>query len=148
MNCPKCPGKLEEIKIGKKEPLIIDRCFACGGLWFDKDELPVAINKEIVRTVEFDLEKEPLEDQELVYEIGFDKIEIVCPRCGGGQKMVKKPSPRNKKVTMDYCEKCGGIWLDAGEYKMISQHSPLEAKVETIIDFFRLHFPHIFKDKE
>ena len=146
MDCPKCVGKLEEVKIGEKKPLIIDRCFACGGLWFDKDELVMAINKEILDTEEFVLEEEPLQDDELKKEIDFDKMEVTCPRCKGNEKMIKMASPRNKNVNIDYCNKCGGIWLDAGEYEKISQRTLLELELEKIIDFFRFHFPHIFKD--
>jgi len=145
MDCPKCPGKLEEVKIGEKEPLIVDRCFACGGTWFDKYELEEAVNKEIWDTVEFELEEGPLEDEELLKEVDLNKKEAACPHCKNNKKMVKKPSKRNPKVIIDYCEDCGGIWLDAGEYEKISQRSLLEAKLENIIDFFRLHFPHIFR---
>jgi len=148
MDCPKCVGKTEEIKVGD---LVIDRCFACGGLWFDKGELFTAINKEIIDTVEFELEEGHFDDEELkelIKEIDLDKKEIICPRCKGDKKMIKIPSPRNKNITIDYCEKCEGIWLDAGEYNKLRKRSPLEEKIENISDFFRLHFPHIFKDSK
>jgi Zn-finger nucleic acid-binding protein len=146
MDCPKCVGKLEEVKIGEKKPLVIDRCFACGGLWFDKDELAIAINKEILDTEEFALEEEPIKDNKLKSEVDLDKKQATCPRCKGNKIMVKIPSRRNKNVIMDYCESCQGIWLDASEYKKISQRTLLELELEKIIDFFRFHFPHIFKD--
>jgi Zn-finger nucleic acid-binding protein len=145
MNCPKCLGKLEEIKIGEKETVVIDRCFACGGLWFDKDELSRVINKQVLDTVESEVESGTISDYSLLREVGLDKKEAMCPRCKG-IKMIKRPSQRNKKVTIDYCEKCKGIWLDAGEYNVISKRSPVEGAAENIVDFFRLHFPHIFKD--
>jgi len=147
MDYPKYPGKLEEVKLGKKRPLVIDRCFACGGLWFDKGELTEAINKEIWDTAEFELEEELFDDEELKQGVDLDKIEIICPRCKGDKKMIKMPSSRNKNVVIDYCEKCAGIWLDAGEYNEMRKRTPFEVKLEDIIDFFRLHFPHIFKDK-
>ncbi|MGD0337089.1 MAG: zf-TFIIB domain-containing protein [Candidatus Omnitrophota bacterium] len=147
MDCPKCVGKLEEVKIGRKRQFIINRCFACGGLWFDKGELFDAINKEIWDTVEFELEEEPLQDDELKKEVDFDKMEAACPRCQGTEKMIKMVSPRNKNVTIDYCTKCEGVWLDAGEYDKLKMRSNIELKLEHLVDFFRLHFPHIFKDK-
>ncbi len=145
MDCPKCPGKLKELKIGQNDPICIDRCFACGGLWFDKDELDIVVSKEILDTTEFEIEEEPIEDDELKNEVDLDSVECKCPRCID-KKMIKKISTRNKRVIVDYCEKCGGIWLDAGEYNKIKQRTPFEGKLEKIIDFFRFHFPHIFKD--
>ena len=71
MDCPKCVGKLKEITVGKKNAITVDQCFACGGLWFDKNELAEAINKEIWNTVEFELEKEPLQDFDLKKEINL-----------------------------------------------------------------------------
>jgi len=146
MECPKCIGRLQEVKIGKKNVIVIDRCFACGGVWFDKNELELVINKEIWDTVEFDVEEIPPEDEKLKKEIDLDKKGIVCPRCKNNRKMLKGSSKRNPKVTIDFCESCGGIWLDAGEYNKVSARSPAEAKTEKIIDFFRLHFPRIFRD--
>lgn len=35
---------------------------------------------------------------------------MVCPRCGGSLK-----EDEFEGVAIDTCEKCGGIWLDAGE---------------------------------
>lgn len=144
MDCPKCVGIMEEIRLGNDQPLIINRCPACGGLWFDKNELTLAINKLIKDTSEFDLELEPVTDVELLEQVDLDKTEINC-LCCKNSKMTKIPSKRNPKITMDYCQKCGGIWLDAGEFKIISKRSKIEESFEKIIDFFRLNFPHIFK---
>ena len=77
---------------------------------------------------------------------GIDQKEISCPRCGKDTKMVKKRSGRNLKEIVDYCPSCGGIWLDAGEYNRISKRSHFEDTLEHFIDFFRLHFPHLFKE--
>jgi Zn-finger nucleic acid-binding protein len=147
MDCPKCVGKLKEKQIGQKGPITIDTCFACGGIWFDKDELDLIVNKEIFDTVEFEIGSDPISDTALLIELDLDKKEIVCPRCQNNKKMVKKHSQRNDKVLIDYCESCGGIWLDAGEYNRISKRSVFEDKIENFLDFFRLHFPHLFREK-
>jgi len=146
MDCPKCVGVLKARKIGAKDPITVDACFVCGGIWFDKDELELLVNKEIFDTVEFNLEAEPLADDDLRKQVDLDKKEAICPRCSGNKKMIKKASERNKNVTIDFCESCGGIWLDSGEFAKISKRSPIEEKIEAVIDFFRLHFPHIFKE--
>jgi Zn-finger nucleic acid-binding protein len=146
MDCPKCVGVLKERKIGTKEPVTVNVCFVCGGIWFDKNELELLINKEIFDTVEFNLEAEPIGDIDLKKEIDLDKKEAICPCCKGSKKMIKKISNRNKNVSVDFCKDCGGVWLDSGEYAKISRRSPIEKKMEVIIDFLRLHFPHIFKE--
>jgi Zn-finger nucleic acid-binding protein len=42
-NCPICNKKMEEIALGQKHQVLIDRCHQGHGLWFDKGEL-----KEII----------------------------------------------------------------------------------------------------
>lgn len=37
-----------------------------------------------------------------------------CPRCDGGLK-----ASTFEQVEIDTCEKCGGIWLDAGELEQL-----------------------------
>lgn len=37
--CPRCRTSLEEMHYSAKDPLLIDRCPACGGIWLDSGEL-------------------------------------------------------------------------------------------------------------
>ena len=39
-----------------------------------------------------------------------------CPRCGGSLKEGKF-----EDVSIDTCEKCAGVWLDAGELQQLTQ---------------------------
>lgn len=146
MDCPKCVGRLKEVKFSGKKPLVVYRCFACGGMWFDNGELALAINEELYDILKPEVEEEPIGDDELKREVDLDKKETFCPRCSGAKKMIKMPSPRNRNVIIDYCENCEGIWLDAGEFNKIIQPFPFEVKLEHILDFFRSHFTHIFKE--
>ena len=41
---------------------------------------------------------------------------VACPRCGGSLKESKF-----EDVTIDTCEKCAGVWLDAGELERLTQ---------------------------
>jgi uncharacterized protein len=51
---------------------------------------------------------------------GEDVPVMDCPRCDG--KLYEKEFD---DVRVDRCDKCGGIWLDAGEYEHFSrQESP------------------------
>ncbi len=39
-----------------------------------------------------------------------------CPRCDGSLKESKF-----EEVSIDTCEKCGGVWLDSGELEQLTQ---------------------------
>jgi len=39
-----------------------------------------------------------------------------CPRCDGNLKESKF-----EEVTIDTCEKCGGVWLDSGELEQLTR---------------------------
>ena len=39
-----------------------------------------------------------------------------CPRCDGSLKENKF-----EEVTIDTCEKCGGVWLDSGELEQVTR---------------------------
>lgn len=43
LQCPRCDGKLEEIRY---EEVLIDRCNKCHGVWFDAGELDQVVGKE------------------------------------------------------------------------------------------------------
>ena len=43
MKCPKCGMQLEEIAFGDVR---LDKCFSCEGLWLDKGELDIILQKE------------------------------------------------------------------------------------------------------
>jgi Zn-finger nucleic acid-binding protein len=38
--CPKCGGRFEELRFGAPDPLVVDRCNGCGGVWLDRGEVP------------------------------------------------------------------------------------------------------------
>jgi len=40
-----------------------------------------------------------------------------CPRCDGDLKEGKVD-----EVSIDTCEKCGGVWLDSGELEQLTKH--------------------------
>jgi hypothetical protein len=39
-----------------------------------------------------------------------------CPRCDGSLKETKF-----EEVSIDTCEKCGGVWLDSGELEQVTK---------------------------
>ena len=41
---------------------------------------------------------------------------MVCPRCGG-----QLTESKIDEVTIDTCDKCGGVWLDSGELEQLTK---------------------------
>ncbi|HPN85363.1 MAG TPA: zf-TFIIB domain-containing protein [Victivallales bacterium] len=104
--CPKCPGvKLVENKVGDT---IVHQCECCSGIWLDKGELNL-IAHPVVGDLEY-CSKENIEE---------DRIsEYFCPACKD-VKMKKVNFVTYSDISMDYCEKCEGLWLDRGELDAI-----------------------------
>ena len=84
----------------------IDRCLACHGLWFDRNELSRA--RQHARPQDID-PGNPFD--------GFDHNahrSIDCPRCH--RAMIRLAFPVQTHIDHEQCPHCGGIYLDAGEY--------------------------------
>ena len=100
--CPKC----DDQTLGEywTQTQMIDRCANCGGQYYDHEELDSIIDMvKILQQIKLD---EP--DIETLDEISRSRYG--CPE--DGKKMERKDYGG---VTVDICQKCGGIWLDKGE---------------------------------
>ncbi|OVE76398.1 hypothetical protein BVX98_06170 [bacterium F11] len=102
LTCPSCQSKMEK----KKEPdITVDRCPSCNGTWLDKGELNV-LATGMSGNIEFNSIDE---------EQHKDKFKIrQCPKCPS-QKLRKVDLLIYSDTIFDYCEKCGGFFLDKGE---------------------------------
>lgn len=115
MNCPACNSHLSEIQVHN---VTLDACKSgCGGVWFDNHELK-----------KFDEEHEPLIDLELQPQENIQRnaAPLSCPKCSN-IKLFQRFSSVKRKVEIDECPGCGGIWLDAGEIVALRE----EFKTET-----------------
>lgn len=144
MDCPKCLGILKEKRLVDGS-IVVDQCPICGGIWFDAQELSTLITRQLLEKEPIPVEIPPINDEELLAEIDLNRKEIACPRCNDGRAMIRQASPRNRKITIDYCENCEGIWLDQGEYGLMRRPSFAEGAATEIVDFFRRHFPGLLK---
>jgi len=101
MLCPRCRTIQIVEKHSEKHGLKLDLCPQCRGIWFDKGELErmlaVAVKK-------------------LKAPISADTRGLECPKCGGALYNFDYPGT---KIAVDMCKKCGGIWLDGGEFNKI-----------------------------
>jgi Zn-finger nucleic acid-binding protein len=97
---------MKEVEINKVE---IDICEDCGGVWFDNLEFE-----------KFDEVQESAGDQLVNLLAGCRKKpvdlsqRVNCPRCPDTVLMRHFESAL-RKIAIDQCPSCGGIWLDAGE---------------------------------
>ena len=128
MDCPACGNQLREMIAGD---ITVDVCDGgCGGIWFDNYELK-----------KFD---EPHE------EAGLDLLDVErnesvtvdhserrkCPKCGD-VVMMRHFFSVKRKVELDECPGCGGMWLDAGELgKIRSLYGSEEERRQAAKEYF------------
>ena len=135
MQCPKCPSQAlkgilvplhERATPGPRaavEVLELDQCPACGGLWFDAEEL----SKYLDRAARPAASSAPAP----AAAAAADAREGRCPRCLVA--LMKDPAPNNPKVTADVCARCGGLWLDGGELAEVARKDlPLRDRLRSV----------------
>lgn len=113
-----CPACSSQTKVFTVNNIQLDAChLGCGGVWFDNRELK-----------KFDEAHEPS------LNLGIEPKKVqknaqpyACPKCPG-IKLFKRFSSVKRKVEVDECAKCGGIWLDAGEIMSIREEFSTEAE--------------------
>ena len=107
MKCPACKSELRQKGAGG---MTVDVCLGgCGGIWFDQGELSrvSALAASSLHTI-WSLRRGPVTLTE----------PRPCPRCSG-QVLERKWFSDAKKVEIDQCPACGGVWLDDGEFSKI-----------------------------
>jgi len=107
MKCPACKEPLREKGAGG---MTLDVCYGgCGGIWFDATELD-RIDARAATTLH------------TIWQVQVGTVNLteqrLCPRCPK-QVLDRKWFSDLKKVEIDQCPRCGGIWLDAGEFSRI-----------------------------
>ena len=88
--------------------ITMDSCPYCDGTWLDAGEL------SRIHGLESDLHEEGLEADD-------PRGPISCLRCG--VQMTTRWFSSERKILIDRCLMCGGIWLDAEEMKRILEES-------------------------
>tara|TARA_B100000315_G_C14562729_1_gene581345 strand:- start:1512 stop:1973 length:462 start_codon:yes stop_codon:yes gene_type:complete len=125
MDCPKCKiAKLEEKTFGGmgEKTIKVDICFSCNGIWFDKSELEQTLN----------LEGKPVQIKKYVEKLVAEEIHenLKCPRCQGN--LAEKPSKQDKRIKIDACNECEGVWLDCGKLENLQDGGKLERLVKKV----------------
>ena len=120
LDCPKCGTSMQRVYIAAA---IIDRCEVCGGLWFDALERerllqhPEAVQK---------LDCGPLAPARVMNKV----TRIHCPR--DGSAMIHQVDAQQRHVGFESCTICGGVYLDAGELRDLSEVTLLE-RLKTLL---------------
>jgi Zn-finger nucleic acid-binding protein len=112
MKCPACKSPLREKGAGG---MTLDVCYGgCGGIWFDATELE-RVEARAATTLHT-IWQAPVANVKKLAEARM------CPRCAE-QPLERKWFSDLQKVEIDQCPKCGGIWLDPGEFTRIYEET-------------------------
>lgn len=118
MNCPACGRALTTMTAG---PISVDVCSGgCAGIWFDHFELKkVDEQSESAGAALLEVPR----DSSISVDLERRRT---CPKCGPEMVMMRHFTSVARKVTIDECPSCGGVWLDAGELAAIRNEFPSE----------------------
>jgi Zn-finger nucleic acid-binding protein len=108
MKCPIDGTTLEKHAKGSVE---LEECPVCRGLWFERGEL-----RKTKDEVEADLNWVDFDPWSETNEVKAEWSARTCPQCN--EKMAILIYPETD-VTIEYCQKGHGIWLDNGEFEAI-----------------------------
>lgn len=101
--CPKCQQPSLKQKYVSEMNLTVDCCPRCKGIWFDGGELSQAM---------------PEADRRVQIPRTAVRLQALCPACC--RPLLAFPYP-GTRVVIEMCRRCGGLWLDAGEFDAIRQ---------------------------
>ena len=107
MKCPACKNNLREKGAGG---MTLDVCYGgCGGIWFDNSELQ-RVSARAAATLH------------TIWNVPVGSVNQteprLCPRCPN-QTLERKWFSDARRVEIDQCPQCNGVWLDAGEFSRI-----------------------------
>lgn len=140
LTCPACENGLSEITVAD---IKVDVCKGgCGGIWFDNFELEKFDEQHEHAGAELlEVEKDP--DINIDYEAKRN-----CPHCSD-IKMMRHFFTVKRKVAIDECASCGGVWLDSGELRDIRDaFENEEARHKAFDEYFEDVFGETLRQKQ
>ena len=108
---------MEKINAGR---IAVEHCGRCGATWLDAYELEAVLKAGAGAVAEIDFGTSQHGYTNKAYQPGTSH----CPR--DGELLIEIPDPRQPHVMIDLCRKCGGVLLDAGELKDLSEFTLAE----------------------
>jgi Zn-finger nucleic acid-binding protein len=121
MNCPNDNTEMSQVKIENHygQPILLEQCKECGGIWFDEMKLFSARNGEAEKI-------EVLDSKNLWTPTNMVKRIRKCPL---DQSELYRFKDRYflKGIILERCPSCNGIWLNRGDFTKF-QHARQEIK--------------------
>ena len=115
MNCPNDNSCMHPVSVCSHygQPIALEQCSECGGIWFDESELFRAKQGEAERI-------EALDADALRVSTSIDKAALKCPRDGATLYRFKdRYFPLG--IILERCPVCSGIWLNRGHFTRFQQ---------------------------
>jgi len=114
MNCPRCKSPLKTIDLGKSggeyAAVVIDRCPACEGVWYDRGELNARDESVWTNVEALDFENRLTGGRR-----------AFCPKC---EVLLVPVSPKGaRQIVIDRCPECLGFWVSAGKLELLQKHA-------------------------
>jgi Zn-finger nucleic acid-binding protein len=110
MICPNDNIEMHQVKIESHygQPVILEQCDKCGGIWFDESEL--------YRAKQGEAEKVELLDAEILWASSqIDNAKHFCPRDRAAlSRFTDRYFPEG--IIVERCPVCSGFWLNRGEF--------------------------------
>jgi len=112
MNCPRCAVPLRDVTPDLEMRDVHGLgCPQCQGHWLEQQDLER--RQQVVDVTWFEFRHIP--PPALQAEV------LTCPRCAPARHLNKVLSERDRKVVLDVCAHCQGVWLDGGELHAIQE---------------------------
>jgi Zn-finger nucleic acid-binding protein len=105
-HCPRC-GK--DLFSYDADGVALDECGACGGIWFDRNEIQRVLDLRVDHVPRTDTSAWPTNAPRLAP--ATQEGALACVRCRA--RMTRRAVAPEAEVVADFCEH--GLWLDGGE---------------------------------
>ena len=115
MNCPNDNSCLHPVSVRSHygQPIMLEQCSQCGGLWFDEAELFRARQGEAEKI-------ETLDAETLRAPTHIFQAALKCPRDGATlYRFEDRYFPMG--IILERCPACSGIWLNRGHFTKFQQ---------------------------
>ena len=115
MKCPNDNTEMYQVKIEGHygQPILLEQCKECGGIWFDAMELFSARHGEAEKIEVFD-------SKSLWTPTNIEKRILRCP-LDQSELFQFKDRYFLKGIILERCPSCSGIWLNRGDFTKFQQ---------------------------
>jgi uncharacterized protein len=110
----RCPVDKNDMIVVEHLRIELDFCLACSGVWFDRGELDLLINRLKDQGINL-VESELIVPQ----KAKVDEAKRKCPICRS--TMDKVWVGKEPQVLIDSCPRGDGLWFDGGELHQVLQ---------------------------